>query len=114
MDNLFSEFIKKLIINKTTKIIENSENLKSIFNNNKDQHENKCIRIIEQIYLISKDLEKIIENLEELQSNIYNSNNFEIPNNISSKIKEEIQFKENINELLPIYCYLLYLKLLEN
>lgn len=115
MDDLFSEFIKKLLIKKTTNFLENSENLKIIFNlKSKDLNENQKVNIVEKIYLISKNLEDINEQLNNLILNINQLNNLEIPIEISSQINEEIQFKENINELLPIYCYLLYLKLLDN
>ena len=115
MEDLFESFLNKLIINKTDNLKSTITNIKTIFNlKNKNLSENQRIKIAEKIYLISKQLHSINLELNDLLVDINNLNNIEIPNDISSKIIEEIEFKENIKELLPIYFYLFFLKLLEN
>lgn len=115
MEDLFSKFLNKLVINRTKSINETIDEINKVFKiKNIELSENQKVKIVEKIYIISNQLKNIDIELNDLLININNLNNIEIPIDISSKLYEEIQFKENMKELLPIYCYLFYLKLLEN
>lgn len=111
MEDLFTEFQNKLLKNKITKLNENSITLNHILRLKFSQiSDTQKLKIIEKIYLISQSLETINNELEEFSENINTLSPIDIPNELSQKILEELEFKDKIQELLPIYCYLFLMK----